>query len=250
MCICTEGKTATSQKGSPFGGVLMRNGTVDRFAEVWEKWKTQLKQLSIKHLIIRQAPEYYTNMITVEKLIRQGFEVTVTDTAQYVSLQKEPSIHLMEQRILNKKHPFDLILEPLENLPEVYSFLVECRKAQGLAINISAEKLTQQIGLFPSNYEIVTARKDGILASACIFCLANPQVVYYYLPGTDRDFRDQSPMVLLMDFAYKRYRELGFEVMDLGLSSIDGALQAGLFKFKERMGANAVPRLTLKLDLA
>ena len=56
-------------------------------------------------------------------------------------------------------------------------------------------------------------------------------------------------MVLLLQELCSHYQQEGFNVFDLGQSSIEGIPQEGLFQFKERMGAISTEKTTFRLVL-
>ena len=56
-------------------------------------------------------------------------------------------------------------------------------------------------------------------------------------------------MVLLMVSLMESLTSKGAKLLDLGLSSIDGKKQSGLYAFKKRMGAKETASLVYEKDL-
>lgn len=240
-----EDYIAISQSRSPFGGIWMVESKTEReFANFWMACEKRLVNLGVRELRIIQPPSYYEQFVPFSCLLNQGFEQMISERNQFVNLTSPPVIHPMEQRILRKQHLTIEIGDP-KDLDRIYSFIALCRKNQGLEVNISLEKLSGLFRVFPNRYFIVNAFDNESHVSTCIFCSPTDEVIYYYLPATHPDHKEGSSMVPLLYWSYGYFQRLGFKIMDLGISSINGQDQVGLVAFKERMGALSTDRITL-----
>ncbi len=59
----------------------------------------------------------------------------------------------------------------------------------------------------------------------------------------------ESPMVFLIVSMANWCKERNIDFLDLGISSIEGQLQQGLYDFKKRMGAIDAEKWTFELEL-
>ena len=131
---------------------------------------------------------------------------------------------------------------------ETYKFLAKCRLQQNLKINIDQGQFDHLLGLFPEKYMIYSVRdNNGNLAACSVIIRVNEHVAYNFLPGFDRHYNELSPLAYLQNELYDILRQQNFTFFDLGISSIDGAVQKGLATFKERMGAIKTERYSYLL---
>lgn len=248
VCFSIEGGTAKSLPRSPFGGIFLKSKNQLDFNRFHAQLEKELKEHGVEEIIINQPPHYYGNFAPTEWLISEGYKASVEETNQYIPIENNyfDKLHRMEKAKLKNKSNFIIQRSKAESADEIHGFIAKCRKGKGLAINIPIEKFRKLIQLFPDRYEIFEARKGDKLAAAAVMALPVQKIAYYYLPATNPEFKNLSPMVSLMDYIYNYYRIKDYNFIDLGLSSINGTLQGSLFKFKKRMGAMATPKTTFK----
>lgn len=175
-------------------------------------------------------------------LLDSGFSVSYRDIHHYIDLtdsQADENLHASQRRRLDKcrKGGFVFREELAEGLEEMYAFIGRCRQEQSIPLNVSLEHLQTSWRRLPGVYSLFSVRSDGQLAAACITARVSGEVLYYFLPASDRAFSDFSPMVLLVHELVHWARGREFGLLDMGRSSIEGREQAGLSVFKERMGA-------------
>ncbi len=241
-------KTAYSFKQSPFGSFI-KSGDIDydTFQKFEKEVVQELIQKGVQKVIIRHPPNYYNNFISDDWLIQAGYQATTKDINQYINLSEsvENQLHKMEKRKLLHASRDELLFtnEKVSALEEVHSFITMCRKAAGLVINIDAKKLKSLVQSFPSQYKFYTIRKKQEILAACIVAIPTPNIFYYYLPATNPKYKSMSPMVSLLVFLIDLFQSKGGSIFDLGLSSINGVRQEGLYTFKKRMGALEIPSL-------
>ena len=235
---------------SPFGGIFLAP-EVSNAEESIQSLKSYFADNSINQVAITNPPPIYKHFVSGEVLMRYGFTLTLKNINQHIELNNFDAgkLHKMEQRKLRSLESGDFLFRklPTSMLDEVYSFLLECRIQQGLSINIEREHLKYLAATLPSSYEFFGIFLGKKLISALIVVKVMKTTVYYYLPGTAPSYKKNSPMVLLLFKVAQYYKKQGFKYLDLGLSSINGIKQAGLFDFKERMGAEALAKVTYQL---
>ncbi|XOV93300.1 MAG: GNAT family N-acetyltransferase [Bacteroidota bacterium] len=238
--VTLEGDVAYSFRQGPFGSIMNTQPTdFESFKSFQSEINRELKQKNIKKLIIRQPPTYYPSFIDSRWLKAVGYNRIISDVNQSLEVDQHPVLHKMELRKLNTAVKEGLLFshDSISDLEEIHSFIASCREDVGLTVNITLDKLTRLFETFPSDYSLYSVRKEREILAACIVSRPIPNIYYYYLPATHPNHKSKSPMVLLIVSLMETLKSRGGEILDLGLSSINGIQQSGLYAFKKRMGA-------------
>ncbi|MDW3194779.1 MAG: GNAT family N-acetyltransferase [Cytophagales bacterium] len=251
---CNDG-IATSLNRSPFGSIWMNNKlSKETLHQFLDFIKTELAKMGIQKIQIICPSPIYAHAPTAEFWIKEGFRAFTHETNQHLIVKGafDAGLHQMERRKLKKlrsgKIYFARELISNDLLSECHDFIDECRQEQGLKINISIDKLKELCFSMDGRYEVFTARAAETLVAAVIACRVDQNHLYYYLPATDNRYRRDSPMVGLLELIYETCRDENIQYLDLGISSIDGQLQQGLYDFKQRLGAVQTTKSTFYLE--
>lgn len=239
---------AYSFRQSPFGSFFIHQpANFDQFSAFEQDVTSVLTNNGISKIRIRHAPEYYSSFIESKWLNNSGYQLITSDVNQFLDLNDSPESHLhkMETRKLNRANQEGLLFkkESITAVKEIHSFIALCRADAGLSVNISLDKLKSLFEAFPLYYGLYSVRKDKEILAACVVSKPVQDIYYYYLPATHPDHRSKSPMVLLLLSLAELFKSNGARIFDLGLSSIDGEKQSGLYDFKRRMGAKETSSL-------
>jgi hypothetical protein len=244
-----------SMPKSPFGGLSAAQQVGEQHIQVLVR--RMLDEFSENHVTVYLPfPEFPTtagNMF-VRCLQEAGFSTQFADLHQHIAVTSahrlKEKMHGSQVRRLHKclNAGFIFATEPFEDLSEVYSFIEDCRKEQGVAINISEKDLRRSWVNLEGVYQAFTVRDEQRIIAACITTHVSSEVLYYFLPAASSAYNNYSPMVLLIDQLYTWAAEQGYSQLDMGKSSVRGKIQDGLFNFKEKMGAQvgSAPCLTLR----
>lgn len=240
---------AVSLLRSPFGSFMT---TLEQFPDMLSTISGKLKDNGVDKLIAKCPPPIYEGFVGLEVLMKYEFDLLFQDLNQYIDLRtyNESTLHHMEVRKLVKCRE-SLRYTPLQadSLDRLHAFISKCRKQQGLAVNITLPLLKSLVTAMPDRYDFFGVYHQELLIAALISVKVTSDIVYYYLPATDEDYKRYSPMVLLLFEAANYYKSRGFTTYDLGVSSFEGVKQEGLYLFKKRMGAESIIKPTLQLDL-
>lgn len=251
--ISIDHEKAISISKSPFGSVLVKNGNLEKSGGFIKECISELHQNEIQEIEIHHPSPIYPNFISSEQWINNGFDLAYEEINQHISLSNnwEESIHKMQERKLKQltEEGFEFREIPLSELKVAHQFLTVCRQAQGLQINISWEALKGLTDAMPDRYQCFGVFREGRISALCIAVNVTDDIAYYYLPGTSPMFRSHSPMVLLIAGMVNHYRNNGFKILDLGISSMYGKAQETLQLFKERMGSETSKKPIFKLSL-
>jgi hypothetical protein len=245
--------SAYSLPKSPFGGIWMHPAaTREDFNSFVLIFLEYLMGQNIDRLALVQAPTLYNQAVPDFWLEEAGFKKTFTDQNQHIDLTSLFRYHDMQYRRLKK-------LEKLPNveftelhgaeMDQLYSFLAHARRQQGLQINLDADTFAKLQGDLPGSYRGFAVQLDKKTIAGLFLGYVTDEIAYYFLPGSDKAYHHFSPMVLLIDRLLAILRREKIKTLDMGVSSIEGKLQEGLFSFKERMGAQTTTKSTFTLDI-
>lgn len=246
---------ATSLNNSPFGSIsITANLSKEILQQFLDFIKKELADDSIRKMEITLPSHIYDHFISFEFWQSEGFQIKVEETNQHliVGAGFETGLHQMERRKLRKlrggKIKFGMEPSSTDVITECHEFITACRKDQGLSINIDLERLKALSFGLDRKYDFFTARSGDVLVAAAITCRVSQDYLYYYLPGTDYRYRKESPMVGLVERIYHECARRKIKYLDLGISSVEGLLQQGLYDFKKRLGASETLKPTVYLE--
>lgn len=230
--------------GSPFGGVLSDN-TASEGNKFIKSMEDSLKNIGVHSLEITLPPFFYSNYLNTELFLQNGYTERFKNFNQHIELYSESKFHYMEIRRLKKAEKKHLIFTESDEIEKIHAFLNKCRKQQGLKINIELHRFILLFEAFPDRYRAWNVHDGYKWVAALVTVNVTDEIVYYFLPGSDKNYNKWSPMVFLVDSLLDVLRNEGKKILDMGVSSVEGKKQEGLFKFKERLGAKSSPKLTL-----
>lgn len=249
---------ATSLTGAPYGGMQVNEEVPLAEVKNWVKWVIQLlPSMGVRQIKYRSKPSFlqngYENRLQ-KLLISLGFNSCFSDASQYIITLEDlaQKLHPMEQRKLkqSEKQGLRMLEESAENLPEVFFFIAQARYSRDIPLNTTLEKLQELFKAYPDKYFIFSVfDKKNIRLATCIAVWQSDNSLYYFLPATGIDFMSESPMVFLIVSMANWCEERNIDFLDLGISSIEGHLQQGLYDFKKRMGAIDAEKWTFELEL-
>ena len=221
-----------------FGGVVKKQRAIDfhSFEEFWKNVHDELAKEGVTRAELIQPPDIYQGFVQSQWLMEVGFSPMYEDITHHIKL-REFTLHKMEEKKLDKLKTSNFSAKQLDKkeLKKTYDFLESCREEKGLKLNVPFERLEALFKSFPDRYDIFMGYLNKKAACAVITLKVAPKIVYYFLPGTIKEAKSESPMVGLLDFMVEHYSST-HQYIDLGVSSIEGEPQVSLIAFKERMG--------------
>ncbi len=125
------------------------------------------------------------------------------------------------------------------SLCQVHRVIAENRTRLGVVVSMSEDQLRNMIDIFPSRVHLFAVYRDiqrtEILASAVCIAITD-SILYVLYWGDVADMGSFSPVVLLAKTIYEYCQENGFELLDVGISTLKGIPNFGLVKFKQNLG--------------
>ncbi len=110
---------------------------------------------------------------------------------------------------------------------------------KGLRLSLSKSELLNLLRLLPNSYKMYKVEiENRICASALIVSLSDT-VEYVLYWGDDVNYRALSPVSSLFLKIVTSCKSANKKYLDLGVSSVNGNLDQGLFDFKSSLGASA-----------
>ena len=111
------------------------------------------------------------------------------------------------------------------------------------------EALDKMFRELPEYYLLFGLYSGERLISVVVSVLVDRGILYNFYPGDDVQYRDHSPMVMLLDGIYRYCQTNAIRILDLGISSVDGVLNPGLYRFKKNCGSIDSWKSTYLLEL-
>lgn len=137
------------------------------------------------------------------------------------------------------------IAETPEQWARAYALLAENRAVRGVQLKLSLDYMLKARACFPERIRMyLLTRGDALLAAALVYRVKR-DCDYVVAWGDDRSARDLGPINMV---AYRLVEEAvgnGVTLIDLGISTVDGAPDDGLIQFKRHIGASTGLRLDL-----
>ena len=106
--------------------------------------------------------------------------------------------------------------------------------------------LAEMFHHFPNEYQIFTVRDKEIIAALTVAIKINKNILYNFYPADSHQYKNFSPMVMLVKGLYEYCIENGFKLLDLGISTENSKPNYGLINFKKNIGADSSLKLTFR----
>jgi len=226
--------------------------------EFWEFIEKDLRKRKIRRVEITNFAECYApqKALVIKKTLENaGFSVGLKAVNHHIQIDEEPlrkRMHLMEVRRLEKCQAgdFEFVEESPDNAEEIYDYLELCRQEQGLKLSVGKEKIQEYLFLFPQYYPIFSVRKDKKILAATFAIKIHRKIIYNFLPGSLKKYKNYSPTVMLNEGLYRYCQNHQIDMLDLGISTEkDGHNQKSLIAFKERIGGEQSYKYFFEKDL-
>ena len=185
-----------------------------------------------------------------EALRQRGYRVVLAEQNYHLDTSRDFEAHLSynERHCLRKcrRAGFVLEQEPPLLLPLAYEFLAACRRERGQPLSLPLARVQELFSLFPRQHLLLSVREpSGQWAGVGIAIVASQRVLYDFYPATPLRLNKLSPAVLLHAGLHDFARATGLAVVDLGISTLNGAEpHVSLLNFKRHLGGIAGLKLT------
>ena len=227
---------------APFGGFHFIYDEVV-YEEIF-RFIAHLKDYAIaeklKKIQITLPSDIYCSSINakcVNAFVRLGYTMNIPDIVNWINLnsyngksEKKP-IRKNINRAIRNNLTFSHVSDEKQMI-EAYKIIYENRKMLGREIHMNLSDLQEVNKIFPVDYFLVKNIKNECLASAIIY-RGHQKIIQAIFWGDIVPRTQVGVMDFLVMNLFNYYKNLGFDFIYLGRSSIDGIPNEGLIRFKE-----------------
>ena len=227
---------------APFGGFHFQHNLhytreIDDFIL---KLQSFIANKGLKKINITLPPDIYHQSMNAKfcnSLIRNGFCNDLLEITNWINLKKfKGEYSYRDSRTYYRqavKH--DLSFHEINNLSHkemAYRLIKESRERMKRPIYMTFEDLQKMTELWSVDYFCVSEPSGDMVASA-IFYRGHPTIAFAVFWGDSEDGRPLRAMDYLLYNLWIHYKKLGYEYIDLGVSTESGIPNTGLLRFKE-----------------
>jgi hypothetical protein len=247
------GGPVVSPAAAPFGSVefapTLPDAVLTEFVDVVLK---TVQRLGSNQFIIRHYPEIYALEQTVRLrvvLAEKGVQEVANFENSHLAVTDAPfadGLTAPARRRLRQARQAGLRCAewPQSQFDEALDFIVQSRARQDYPLTIAPDLLRQLLTDFSDVFRIKTVLDGDVIASLAVTVQVSPDVLYYFLPVDNLDYRHLSPAILLIEGLYDFCRQNAISLLDLGVSLNDDRTdKPSLLRFKRGLGAQASARL-------
>ncbi len=244
---------AKSPFSAPFGGFhysheyLFYNLVSDFLSDL----KDYIVNQGLKQVLVTLPPDLYQtsmNAKLVNAFINLGFSMRTPDISNWADLKNFDGTWVKSMVAQNcrkaVKHGLTWsLITDRESQEEAYALILRNREEQGRKIHMNLDDLLEVNNIIPVDFFLVRDR-DGKGIGASVFYRGHDKVVTGIFLGDDIEKRHLGAMNYLYKNCYEYYQEMGYDYVDLGISSFEGEPNIGLIRFKELHNCFASLRYT------
>jgi hypothetical protein len=237
-------KVAISGYQSTFGSFdVAKNLLENELKWFLDSLINELRNLGVQKIKIKHFPSYFINSSLIEHvLIKYGFQNILTETNQHIIIDN-PYFEAVANRseVLRsnkcKKLGYYFRIASLDELPKVYELIENTLSRNGNIPSMSFVNLRKVIEACPENYLLFTLWDKEELIAATVSIKVCDSILYNFYHADHLKYRQVSALTYLLKNIYLYCLENDFKILDLGISSVNGVLNKGLFNFKKGRGA-------------
>jgi len=174
---------------------------------------------------------------------------SLTDLSQWIAVSQwgltdMSSGNQKRRRALLRRGAICRELDP-DEYARSYRLLAGNRSRRGVKLSIPLSKYLKLLEVLPEDYKCWgVVDVSGDLLAAALTVRWSSKCLYVLYWGDTPEGRARSAVALLAASLVEAAQSLGFEQLDLGVSSIDGMSNDGLARFKANLGAQPAFRTT------
>ncbi|MEM7109653.1 MAG: GNAT family N-acetyltransferase [Bacteroidota bacterium] len=252
----SAGTELLNGKYSSFGGIEYTQEGEKYLEDYIQRLIAWAKEREFDRISLKLPCEFYRKQSAdlAGILERNGFSILSTETNQYIKISKFSYAGIIkknEKKRLRKCIDGGFTFKKMssEQLELAYELIVDTRVRRGFPVSMTLEQLASVYNLFPDRYLLFGVFDDTRLIAASVSIAVDDRVLYNFYHGDSFSHRTFSPVVLLLAGVYEYSQAKGFEYLDLGISSVQGELNRGLFEFKKNCGCESMDKYRLAKDL-
>jgi hypothetical protein len=242
---------------APFGSVEFENdlpgSELEPLIQEINTFAVKNKLKKVKMVSYPDCYDFSNTAVLKEVLIKNGFKAVTKDHNFHMEVtpgEFDSSLHASEKRRLKKSQiaGFQFNVETDADLSSVHEMISKCREYKGYPLSMNYDEFKGMFKEFPGRYVLFTLRDKGRLVATAIGVRINADILYNFMPADEMEYRNFSPMVLLMKGVYDYCSNHGYKIFDMGTAGENGIPNSSLIKFKENLGGKLSFKLTFEKD--
>ena len=184
----------------------------------------------------------YKSIVSQNELISyKNQKIVVEDINQYINISRTflSSYSKGNRKKVNQFFSRGGFIKKVgtNEIKDVYNILERNRANRGVVLSMSLEILKEKVASLPNNYEIFLAALNNEFVAAAVVVNIDDIHRYVLFWGDLPESRSTSPIASLATHIIDESLQRNFKILDLGISSVDGILDEGLYRFKKNLGA-------------
>lgn len=242
LILGLKGNTLCSPFSAPFGGFHYRHEhlSYDIIFNFLSNLKIFVSKHGFKQVIITLPPNIYQknmNAKFVNAFIRLGFTMGAPDIQNCMNLKNfdgtwtKGTVGQNCRRAIKNNLSCSIVTDD-KSMKDAYEVILRNRVEQDREIHMTLNDILKVNTILPVDFFLV---KDsmGCNIGAGVFYRGHDKIVQGIFLGDDMEKRSLGIIDFLVMNIYDHYKKMGFEYIDLGISSMCGDPNVGLIRFKE-----------------
>lgn len=227
---------------APFGGFHYKREYVsyDKVLEFLTDLKEYVVSERLKQVIITLPPDIYQvnmNSKMINAFIKSGYTMELPDLNNHVDLKcfegkwDKGEVAQNCRRAVSNGLKWSVATN-MDEYEEVYGVVLRNREGLGRKIHMTLEDILKVKDVFPIDFFLVREPEGNCIGGAVLY-RGHESIVQGIFMGSDLEKRNLGVIDHMYLNVYNYYKELGFDYLDMGISSFDGEPNIGLLRFKE-----------------
>jgi len=181
------------------------------------------------------------------------FKIKQIELSQYIDLTQdfEKNLHQTKRKNLRKLNASNLVTKQLslDYYHECYQMIADARIRKNYPVTMQSQDLERLLVHFPDVFLLFGTFIEGILSACSVTVKLSDTVIYQFYWAHNPTFDDKNPLL------YHNYtlaclaKKWGFTIFDYGVSTDNGIINRGLFRYKEQLGAKISKKYYLEREI-
>ncbi len=250
--------TFYSPFSAPFGGFHfisneIRTGEISEYIDDLRTFLIDQKLQKFKLVLPPNMYHHSMNAKFVNTFIRSGFEMALPDISNYIDLKTFDGTWV-KKRVAERCQfaernnlSFHYLTDDKMKM-DAYEIIVINRTQFDRKIYMTYNDLMDVDTIMPVDFFMVKDRTGENVGSAVCY-RGHESIVQAIFWGDTQVGRKLGTMDFLVKYLFKHYKELGFDFIDIGISTEDGIPNEGLIRFKESHNCTSCLKFSFSLNL-
>lgn len=251
-------KVASSPHRAPFGSIEFAESlSAESLFGFLNQLENKLKKNGVKRIVIKDSPQLYrpheAASLTV-LLSDLDYRISSNEICSSIKIDEllwEDKISKDELYHFKRCQREELVFRQLEitKIVEVYRFIEQCRHERGMTLSMTLDQLVKTVRNCPTDFLLFAVFQDEEMIAAAITLKVNDRILYDFYYGHSKASNNLSPIVFLLHGQYFFCKKNGFQILDLGTSSLNNKTNFSLLNFKSQVGGVPSMKLTFEKEL-